>query len=104
MNLKFSTVRSMGMFFGLSALLFVQVIPLDAQVIPPSELPPPGTETGLDGNYDPQNGIDKLIRGEEKDVAKIFENEHFLVFMPRGEVIAPGHVLVVPKRMGARNL
>ena len=62
MNLKFNTVRSMGMFFGLSALLFVQAAPLLAQQIPASELPPPGTDTGLEGKYDPQNGIAQLIR------------------------------------------
>ena len=42
MNLKFRTVRSVGMFFGLSALLFVQAAPLFAQQIPASELPPAG--------------------------------------------------------------
>jgi histidine triad (HIT) family protein len=104
MNLKFSPVRSMGMFFGLSALLFVQAAPVSAQQIPADELPPPGTDTGLDGKYDPQNPFARLVRGEESGVAKIFEDEHVLVFMPRGEVVAPGHVLVIPKRVGARNL
>ncbi len=103
MNLKFRTVRSMVMFFGLSALLFVQAGPLAAQ-IPADELPPPGADTGLDGKYDPQNGIAQLVRGEARDEAKIFEDEHVLVFMPRDKVDWPGHVLVVPKRMGARNL
>ncbi len=39
-------------------------------------------------------------------MGKIFEDKHVLVFMPlpEEEVVAPGHVLVVPKRMGARNL
>ena len=38
--------------------------------------------------------------------SKIFEDEHVLVFMPlpEEEVVAPGHVLVVPKRLGARNM
>ncbi|MGH7982909.1 MAG: HIT family protein [Candidatus Udaeobacter sp.] len=104
MNLKLNTARSMGMFFGLSALLlFMPLRPLTAQQIPADELPPPGTDTGLDGKYDPQNPFARLVRGEER-VAKIFEDEHVLVFMPRGEVVAPGHVLVIPKRMGARNL
>jgi histidine triad (HIT) family protein len=103
MNLKFSTVRSMGMFF-VSALLFLQAGPLAGQQIPADELPPAGTDTGLDGKYDPQNGIAQLIQGKSPDVAKIFEDEHVLVFMPRGEVLAPGHVLVIPKRIGARNL
>jgi len=47
-----------NMFFGLSALLlFVQAAWLSAQQIPASELPPPGTDSGLEGKYDPQNGI-----------------------------------------------
>src|SRR5438067_9504681 len=104
MNLKFKTVRRMGMFFGLGALLFAQAALLTAQQIPADELPPPGTDTGLDGKYDPQNGIAQLVRGDNNGEAKIFEDEHVLVFMPRGEVLAPGHVLVVPKRLGARNL
>jgi len=84
-------------------LLFVQTAPLMAQ-IPASELPPPGTDTGLEGKYDPQNGIAQLVRGEGSGEAKIFENDRVLVFMPLGEVVSPGHVLVVPKRLGARNL
>ena len=104
MHLKLSSVTSIGVVF-VSALLF---LPLDAQVIPPSELPSPGTDTGLDGKYDPQNGIAQLIRDKssESAVSKIFEDEHVLVFMPlpEEEVVTPGHVLVVPKRMGARNL
>lgn len=94
-------------FFALSALLFLHAVPLIAQ-IPASELPPSGTDTGLDGKYDPQNGIAQLIRDKsaESAASKIFEDEHVLVFMPlpQEEVVAPGHVLVVPKRMGARNL
>src|SRR5207244_12408443 len=88
-------------------LLFLEGARLTAQ-IPPSELPPPGTDTGLDGKYDPENGIAQLIRDKsaESAASKIFEDEHVLVFMPlpQEEVAAPGHVLVVPKRMGARNL
>ena len=100
MNLKFSTL-----LIGLSVLLFVPAdVPLGAQQIPASELPPPGTDTGLDGKYDPENPFARLVRGDDAGVAKIFEDEHVLVFMPRGEVVAPGHVLVIPKRMGARNL
>jgi histidine triad (HIT) family protein len=93
--------------FTLPLLLSVAVAPLTAQ-IPASELPPPGTDTGLDGKYDPKNGIAQLIRDKsaESAASKIFEDEHVLVFMPlpQEEVVAPGHVLVVPKRMGARNL
>src|ERR1044071_8740246 len=103
MNLKFSTL-----LIGLGALLFAQVAPLPAQQIPASELPPLGTDTGLEGKYDPQNGIAQLIRDKstESALSKIFEDDRVLVFMPlpEEEVVAPGHVLVVPKRLGARNL
>jgi histidine triad (HIT) family protein len=108
MNLKFNTAIGMGMFFGLNALLFVQTAPLAAQQIPASELPPSGTDTGLEGKYDPTNGIAQLIKDKsaESAASKIFEDDRVLVFMPlpEEEVVAPGHVLVVPKRMGARNL
>ena len=67
-----------------------------------------GTDTGLEGKYDPQNGIAQLIRDKssERLRRRYFEDEHVLVFMPlpEEEVVAPGHVLVVPKRLGARNL
>ncbi len=99
MNLKLSSV-----LFGLSLLLFVAAdVRLGAQ-IPASELPPSGTDTGLEGKYDPQNGIAQLIRDKstESAASKIFEDDHVLVFMPlpEEEVVAPGHVLVVPKRIG----
>ena len=101
-------MKMMNMFFGLSALLLVQGAPLCGQQIPASELPAAGTDTGLEGKYDPQNGIAQLIRDKSSESAasKIFEDEHVLVFMPLPdeEVVVPGHVLVVPKRMGARNL
>ncbi len=93
--------------FALLALLWVPASSSIAQ-IPASELPPSGTDTGLIGKYDPENGIAQLIKDKTKESAasKIFEDEHVLVFMPlpEEEVVAPGHVLVVPKRMGARNL
>src|ERR1700756_430694 len=112
MNPKFKTARSMGMFIRLRALLPIlllgQAASLPAQQIPADELPPPGTDTGLEGKYDPQNGIAQLIRDKsaESAVSKIFEDDRVLVFMPlpEEEVVAPGHVLVVPKRLGARNL
>ena len=95
------------MFFSLAALLFLDAAPLIAQ-IPPSEMPKPGTDSGLDGKYDPENGIAQLIKDKTAELAvgKIFEDEHVLVFMPLPdeEVVAPGHVLVVPKRLGARNI
>jgi hypothetical protein len=40
--------------------------------IPASELPPSGTDTGFEGNYDPQKWIAQVIRGEMKGVAFIF--------------------------------
>src|SRR5215813_3867594 len=99
----------MKTYLGLLGLLLcVQASPLAAQQIPADELPPPGTDTGLDGKYDPQNGIAQLIKDKsaESAASKIFEDDHVLVFMPlpEEEVVTPGHVLVVPKRLGARNL
>src|SRR4051812_48004919 len=100
-------MKIIRMFFSLPVLLFLGASPLTAQ-IPASELPPPRTDSGLDGKYDPENGIAQLIRDKSAQSApsKIFEDEHVLVFMPlpEEEVVAPGHVLVVPKRLGARNI
>src|ERR1043166_5032801 len=108
MNSKLRSVRRIVAFFGLGALLFLQAAPLSAQQIPASELPPAGTDSGLEGKYDPENGIAQLIRDKSPEAArsKIFEDDRVLVFMPlpEEEVATPGHVLVVPKRMGARNL
>jgi histidine triad (HIT) family protein len=100
-------MKKIRMLLALLTVLLVQALPLTAQ-IPASELPPAGTDSGLEGKYDPENGIAQLIRDKSKEAAgsKIFEDEHVLVFMPlpEEEVVMPGHVLVVPKRMGARNL
>jgi len=108
MNSRLRTVRRIGAFFGLGALLFVYAAPLFAQPIPAEHLPPAGVDTGLEGKYDPENGIAQLIRDKSPEAArsKIFEDDRVLVFMPlpEEEVATPGHVLVVPKRMGARNL
>ena len=108
MSPKFYIVKWIGVFVALSALLFVQGAPTRAQQIPAADLPPPGTDTGLEGKYDPQNGIAQLIQDKsaESAASKIFEDDRVLVFMPlpEEEVVAPGHVLVVPKRLGARNL
>jgi histidine triad (HIT) family protein len=105
---KLCLVKWLGVFVALSALLFLQGSRLGAQQIPTDELPPSGTDTGLEGKYDPQNGIAQLIRDKSPEAArsKIFEDDRVLVFMPlpEEEVSTPGHVLVVPKRMGARNL
>ncbi len=106
MSSRLHSVRCV--FFGLSALLFVHGARLCAQQIPASELPPAGADTGLEGKYDPTNGIAQLIRDKsaESAASKIFEDDRVLVFMPlpEEEVVTPGHVLVVPKRLGARNL
>jgi histidine triad (HIT) family protein len=100
-------MKMIRIFFALAALLLLEAAPLTGQ-IPPSEMPAPGTDTGLSGKYDPENGIAQLIRDKspESAASKIFEDEHVLVFMPlpEEEVVAPGHVLVVPKRLGARNI
>ena len=100
-------MKRIRLVFALLLLLAVAAAPLTAQ-IPASELPSPGTDAGLDGKYDPENGIAQLIRDKSAESArsKIFEDDRVLVFMPlpEEEVVAPGHVLVVPKRLGARNL
>ena len=100
-------MKRIGPAFASLLLLRVAAATLTAQ-IPASELPSAGTDTGLDGKYDPENGIAQLIRDKSTEAArsKIFEDEHVLVFMPLPdeEVVVPGHVLVVPKRLGARNI
>jgi histidine triad (HIT) family protein len=101
MNMKFFAAI-------IAALLLIQTGPVFGQPIPPEHLPAPGTDTGLEGKYDPTNGIAQLIRDKsaESAASKIFEDDRVLVFMPlpEEEVAVPGHVLVVPKRLGARNL
>src|ERR1051326_706373 len=97
------TIGRMKTYLGLLGLLLcVQASPLAAQQIPASELPPAGTDTGLDGKYDPQNGIAQLIRDKSAEAAasKIFEDDRVLVFMPlpEEEVAVPGHVLVTSTR------
>ena len=108
MNLKSKALRSIGAFFGMGALLLMQATPIFAQPIPAEHLPPAGVDSGLEGKYDPENGIAQLIRDKSPEAArsKIFEDDRVLVFMPlpEEEVLTAGHVLVVPKRMGARNL
>ena len=100
-------MKMIQIFFALPLLLFLTAAPLFAQ-IPASELPKAGIDSGLAGKYDPENGIAQLIRDKSAEAARsrIFADEPVLVFMPlpEEEVVAPGHVLVVPKRLGARNL
>src|ERR1051325_7123003 len=106
MSSRFYPVRCV--FFGLSVFIFVQAIPLRAQQIPASELPPAGTDTGLEGKYDPTNGIAQLIQDKsaESAASKIFEDDRVLVFMPlpEEEVVAPCQVLVGGNGWGGRNL
>ena len=105
---KLCPAKCIGVLGALSVLSFLSCSPLGAQQIPADELPPAGADTGLQGKYDPQNGIAQLIHDKSPEGArsKIFEDDRVLVFMPLPdeEVVTPGHVLVVPKRMGARNL
>lgn len=56
----------------------------------------------LDGAYDPENIFAKILRGDMPSV-RVYEDEHALAFMdvfPQ----APGHVLVIPKGVTARNI
>jgi histidine triad (HIT) family protein len=105
---KLCRVKWISLLVALGALLLLQSSPLGGQQIPAGELPPSGTDTGLEGKYDPQNGIAQLIHDKSPESArsKIFEDDRVLVFipLPEEEVVTPGHMLVVPKRMGARNL
>ena len=104
MNLKLNIARSMITCFGLSALLLcVSAGPLVAQ-IPADELPPSGTDTGLEGKYDPQNGIAQVVRGEMKGVASIFQDDHVVVLRPPDTAVDPSQLLVVAIRRGARKL
>ena len=100
-------MKSIGTLVGLLTLLFAPLALVTGQ-IPEKDMPAAGTDTGLEGKYDPQNGIAQLIRDKSPEAArsKIFEDDTVLVFMPLPdeEVSTPGHVLVVPKREGARNL
>jgi diadenosine tetraphosphate (Ap4A) HIT family hydrolase len=57
---------------------------------------------GLSGAYDPANPFARIIRGEAP-VSKVYEDRLVLVFMPL-TMTKPGHVLVIPKRLGPRNL
>ena len=94
MTLKFST-----RFIGLSTLLFLQTRSVVGQ-ISASEIPPSETDNGIEGKYDPQNGIAQVVRGEMKGVAIIFQDDHVVVFMPQDPVLAPGQLMVAPKRVG----
>jgi histidine triad (HIT) family protein len=60
--------------------------------------------TGLTGPYDPQNPFARILRGElPAGDSIVFQDDRVLVFMPL-TMARPGHVLVIPKRQGARTL
>jgi histidine triad (HIT) family protein len=59
------------------------------------------SDTGLTGRYDDANIFAKILRGDMPCV-KVFEDDVALAFMdifPQ----TPGHTLVIPKALGARN-
>src|SRR2546421_7430371 len=62
MNMKFFAAI-------IAALLLIQTGPVFGQQIPASELPRPGTDTGLEGKYDPTNGIAQLIQDKSAESA-----------------------------------
>lgn len=78
---------------GAAALLLV-ALPLPATVQEPAR--------GLTGAYDPKNPFARILRSEAP-ASKVYEDKHVLVLMPL-TMAKPGHVLVIPKRLGARNL
>ncbi|MBM3929336.1 MAG: HIT family protein [Sphingomonadales bacterium] len=63
---------------------------------------PASPARGLTGAYDPGNPFARILRGEAP-VSKVYEDDRVLVLMPL-TMAKPGHVLVIPKRLGARNL
>lgn len=57
---------------------------------------------GLTGDYDAKNPFARILRGEAP-ASKVYEDKRVLVLMPL-TMAKPGHVLVIPKRLGARTL
>jgi histidine triad (HIT) family protein len=85
---------------ALAALLLLAA-PAAGQQVPHAS---PGADTGLRGRYDSGNPFARTIRGELP--AKEFivhEDSRVLVLVPL-TMARPGHLLVIPKRLGARNL
>mgnify|MGYP002654864720 CR=1 FL=1 len=62
----------------------------------------PAAARGLAGPYDEQNPFAKILRGE-LETAKVYEDEHVLVFLSNGAV-SRGHALVISKTSKARNV
>jgi diadenosine tetraphosphate (Ap4A) HIT family hydrolase len=62
----------------------------------------PAAARSLAGPYDEQNPFAKILRGE-LETAKVYEDEHVLVFLSNGAV-SRGHALVISKTSKARNV
>ncbi|KQN19331.1 hypothetical protein ASE86_12575 [Sphingomonas sp. Leaf33] len=63
---------------------------------------PASPARGLTGAYDAGNPFARILRGE-LPASKVYEDKHVLVIMPL-TMARPGHVLIIPKRQGARTL
>jgi histidine triad (HIT) family protein len=63
---------------------------------------PASSARGLIGTYDAKNPFARIIRGEAP-ASKVYEDATVLVLMPL-TMAKPGHVLIIPKRLGARTL
>ncbi len=59
--------------------------------------------TGLTGPYDPNNPFARFVRDAPPRATTVYADRDVIVFMPL-TMMRPGHVLVVPRRLGARNL
>lgn len=75
-------------------VLMAMAVPAAAQQHAPAR--------GLTGAYDPNNPFARILRGE-LPASKVYEDATVLVLMPL-TMAKPGHVLVIPKRLGARTL
>lgn len=75
------------------ALLLLAAAPAAAQQTP---------ATGLTGAYDPANPFARILRGE-RPASIVHEDADVVVLMPL-TMVTPGHVLVIPRRTGARTL
>ncbi len=77
-----------------AAALLLMALTLPATALEPAR--------GLTGAYDAKNPFARILRGEAP-ASKVYEDKHVLVLMPL-TMAKPGHVLVIPKRLGARTL
>lgn len=85
----------------LAAALLIAAAPAVAESMPHAS---PGAATGLTGPYDAANPFARILRGElpAADVT-VHADRDVLVIVPLA-MARPGHVLVIPRRIGARNL